>query len=136
MCAYRYFHSFKNNADYCLQKSGPMLCLFKKNEKSQMLPVLAKKYGKEEGGFKFIRRYNVINDDNLIPTTSIFQRDGHPVAFTIHKNYGKDFIGTLMNGRVVAVVEDDNINLRSPQRWEPSPMGKRLILKICDFLNI
>lgn len=136
MSSFRYFHSIKHNTNYCLQKSGQTLCLFKNNKKGYPVPVLGKRYSTDESGLDVITRYKIVKEDSIIPTTTIFRNGKHPVAFAIHKNYGNDLYGALMNGRVVSLAEDDTINLRMPQKDTYTPMAMRFWEKIREYFGI
>lgn len=129
------FYSSLNKAYYNLQKDGKTLCLFKENKSGFPVPVSGKIYSKEDG-LDVIKRFSITNDEIIVPTTTVYRKQKSPIAFIIHKTSGQDIYGALMGGRVVSAVEDDALTLRRAGEWKPSPMAKRFINKICEYLKV
>lgn len=129
----RYFYSSINKTRYCLNKSGNSLCLFKVTKDGREIPVAGKVYKNEKSGFETIKRF-IVNDDELIlPTTTIYRRDKHPVAFTLHKSSGYDIYGTLMKGKVVSILRNNIFNMRPAVDENLIPMAKRLTQKLQEY---
>ena len=129
----RYFYSSIYKTRYCLNKTANTLCLFKETKDGREIPVAGKVYENTKSGLETIKRF-IVNDDELIlPTTTIYRRDNHPGAFKLHKNFGYDIYGTLMNGRVVSVLRNNTFHMIPTSGQEAVPMVKRLTGKLQEY---